>query len=241
MPAFRRILPVALACLLIAALPARAAEGGFAATLSLDQKAAAGLAELAPAELAVLDRLVAEEVALARQQNISEFSEKFTARCSAEERTQAGLDRLTADQQARLNELVAAALAARPKPKERPRLKDSEVLAAAKPAEIHGSVTLSYGWSGGRSFHGGSLWLDYYDPASRVGIGIGIANYSGGGFYDYYYPDSAYGARYYDGATMAYAVSDRGGFRDDSGYGQGQSFRTGGGCYSPGLGGRRGH
>ena len=185
-----------LGCLLPALTPLRAGEGGFTATLSAEQKTAAGLDVLTPAELAGLDRIVADEVGLARQQNIGEFSENFVARRSTGERQLAGLDRLTAEQQAKINEFVAAALAARPKPKERPRIKDSEVLVPARPAEIHGSVTLSYGWGGGRSFRGESLWLDYYDPESRVGIGVGIANYSGG--FAGYYPDD-YGSGYYYG------------------------------------------
>jgi len=212
MPVTRLTLLAALAgCLLLALTPLRAGEGGFSATLSAEAKTSSGLARLTPTELAVLDRVVADEVALARQQNMTEFSENFIARRSPEERQQAGLDRLTPEQQARLNDLVAAALASRPKPKERPRLKEGEILAPPKPAEIHGSVTLSYGWGGGRSIRGESLWLDYYDPETRLEIDVGISNYSGNGFGGYY-PDGPASGYYYGGPPFLLNTAAR----DDS-------------------------
>jgi hypothetical protein len=220
MRASRLTFPAALIGCLLALTSLRAAEGGFTATLSNEQKNVSGLVSLTPAELTALDQIVADEVGLARQQNLGEFSENFVARRSDEQRQLAGLNRLTAEQQARLNELVAAAIASRAKPKDRPRIRDSEVLLPARPPEIHGSVTLSYGWGRGGSIRGESLWLDYYDPESRVGIGVGIANYSGNGFYDYY-PSDGYGSRYaYDGAPLYYGVSSREGFAR----GTGQSF-----------------
>jgi hypothetical protein len=78
------------------------------------------------------------------------------------------------------------AIASRPVPRERPRLKESDLLAARKRGEVHGSVTFAYGWGGGREFRAGSLWLDYYDPENRFGLGIGITTVDGDGFYGYY-------------------------------------------------------
>src|SRR6185369_760647 len=115
------------------------------------------------------------------------------------------------------NELVAAAIAARPTPKERPRLKDSDVLAKNKP-QIHGSVTVAYGWgAGGRDMRAGSLWLDYYDPESRIGLGVGLSTSEGGyyGYYPNYYGGAAYypgyyGTRYYAPSATYYDASYRG-------------------------------
>lgn len=166
---------------------------GFSATLSSADKAAVGLDGLAENEWAALDDLVAEDVAFARRENLKEFDSTFIARLSAADRKQAGLDRLTGEQLARLNELVAAAIAKRPTPKQRPRLKESDVLAKRR-GEIHGSVSVVYGWGArGRDYRAGSLWLDYYDPESRVGVGVGITASEGG--LGYYYP-GYYGAPY---------------------------------------------
>lgn len=176
---------------------------GFIATLSNSDKAAIGLDGLAEDEWVALDDLVAEDLAFARRENLKDLDSTFIGRRSEADRKQAGLDRLTAEQLAKLNELVAAAIAKRPTPKQRPRLKESDVLAKRR-GEIHGSVSLTYGWgAGGRDYRAGALWLDYYDPESRVGIGVGIATSEGGpgyfypGYYPGYYRDG-YWPGYYD-------------------------------------------
>ena len=229
MPAARLMLFALLAVL----APSLRAEGGFVATLSSDAQADAGLTGLSAAERAVLDQLVAQDVASAREQNITEFSSGFISRLTGEERTAAGLDRLTPTQLTRLNDLVAAALAARPRPKERPRLKESEVLTAARQPEIHGSITLAYGWGGGGTFRGESLWLDYYDPENHFGLSVGLNNFTGPGYYGGYPNDYGYGPRYYNAAPFTYDTSDR----DDFLRGDGQSFSRG----SSSWGGRRRH
>ena len=226
------VLAALTCCPLAATAPLRAVEtaGGFTTTLPADTQAAAGLTILSVAERAALDRLVAQEVASAREQNITEFSGTFTARLAEEDRKAAGLDRLDPAQLAKLNELVATAIAARPKPKERPRIKDSEVFAAARQPEIHGSVTLAYGWGGGRSFMGESLQLDYYDPDHHFGLSVGLNNSTGPGFYNNGYPGYyGYGPRYYDAAPFSYDASYRDDPRDDFIRGDGQSFSRGGG------------
>ncbi len=183
----------------------RAAEGGFTATLSAREQEAAGLSTLDEAERRALDKLVADDLAFARREKLTVLAATFTARRDERSRQLAGLDELTPAQLAKLNELVAAAIASRPTPKERPRLKESDVVVKRR-GEVHGSVTLAYGWgAGGRDFRAGSLWLDYYDPDSRMSIGVGLTSTSGGGYYGYYpgyYPD-----RYYPG-SYSYADYD---------------------------------
>lgn len=225
----------------VSVLPLSAAEGGFTATLSNEQRDAAGLSALADDERAALDQLVAEDLSFARREKLTRFDDLFSARLDEAARKQAGLDRLTAPQLAKLNELVAAAIASRPAPKQRPRLKDDEVLAKRR-GEVHGSVTVAYGWgAGGRDFRAGSLWLDYYDPESRVGVGVGITTVSGDGFYGY--APGYYSGRYYPG-SFSFADYDfpagpiyvNGGSR---GFGGG-GFQGDGSCFRMnGNGGRR--
>lgn len=216
------------ACLLTATATLAAGEGGFTATLSIEQRDLAGLTTLTPDERSALDQLVADDLAFARRENITELDGTFVTRRTEGARQQAGLDRLSPEQLAKLNELVAAAIASRPAPRERPRLKESDVLAAKRRGEIHGSVTLAYGWgSGGREFRAGSLWLDYYDPESRFGLGVGISTIEGDGYYGYhpghYYPGVHYPGFYdYDFYSppvyfpnSAFRPDARGGFFHD--------------------------
>jgi hypothetical protein len=225
----------------------RAAEGGFSATLSTGQKNAAGLAALSAAELTALDQLVADDLAYARRENLTALEGAFVARQAEAGRKSAGLDRLTPEQQARLNALVAAAITARPTPKERPRLKDSDVLVKNQP-QVHGSVTVAYGWgAGGRSMRAGSMWLDYYDPESHLGIGVGLSTVNGSypGYYPGYYPGFATGGfypdysdpRYYTPSATYYDASYRGDSFRSSFQGDGACFRAG---PSGGFGGRGG-
>jgi hypothetical protein len=223
-----------LAGLLIATSPLAAAEGGFTATLSPEQRDAAGLAGLNDDERGALDRLVAQDLAFARREKITVLDDTFATRHDETARKLSGLDRLTAGQLAKLNELVAAAIAARPTPKERPRLKESDVVVQRR-AEIHGSITVAYGWGGGgRDFRAGSLWLNYYDPETRLGIGVGLTSMEGGGYYGYpdYYPGRFYPAAYsfadYDEFSPAnLTVDGRGQFGGTGFHGDGACFRGG--------------
>jgi hypothetical protein len=194
---------------------ARAADGGFAATLTAEQRESAGIGTLSPEQRTALDGLVASDLALARKENLPEIGGTFAARRSEAERQQAGLDHLTAAQLARLNELVAAAVAARPKPRERPRLKENDVLAAGRKPEIHGSVSFAYGWgSGGRDYRASSLWLEYFDPDSSLGLGVGISTFDGDGFGGCFYPSFS-GARGYAFAPVTFVPAYGAVVRDD--------------------------
>lgn len=230
----------------------RAAEGGFTATLSLEQKTAAGVTTLTNDERTALDQLVADDLAFARRENLAELGGTFVSRRTEADRKQAGLDRLSPEQLTKLNELVASALAARPTPKERPRLKESDVLSAKRRGEVHGSVTVMYGWGrGGRDYRAGSLWLDYQDPDGRFGLGVGLISADGDGFYGYYpgyyYPGGYYAdyyPGYYDTRYYPYAASRvyldasyRADGRDDFARGDGSYLR---GPRSGGFGGHGG-
>lgn len=199
-----------------------AGTGGFTATLSSDQQSAAGLLTLSAPERAALDQLVAAELALVRQGELRYLASAFFNRRTEAERRAAGLDRLKPAEQTRLNELVAAALAIRPKPKERPRIKDDDILIAAPKPEIHGAVSLAFGWGGGGTYRASSLWLDYFDPASGLGLGIGLANVSGHGFYGYY--PTYFGTGDYGLEPAFFDTSYRNALRDAFSYSSGQSF-----------------
>lgn len=175
-----------------------ALESGFAAALSPAQQTAAGLTTLTADERTVLDRLVAAEFTPGRE-IYSALTANFAQRQTAEARQQSGLDRLSPEQLDQLNRLVAAALAPRPKPKERPRIKDSEVLAPSTAGEVHGAITVGMGWGPGGSSRFGSLELAYVDPELGFSLGIGLHSYSGPGRFGYYPYDN------YSGFTGASA------------------------------------
>lgn len=181
---------------LLAALggPLGAAEGGFIASLSSDNFSAAGLASLTELERAALDRLVAGDINRAGLLKTSALPGKLSDRHNETIRKEAGLDRLTAEQLAKLNELVDGAIYNRPQPKLRPRLQASEVLSEKGRIRVHGGFSLTYGWTGGRSFREVGGWVSYYDTETGLGIGFGYSQGSGDGLYGYY-PDSYYGGR----------------------------------------------
>jgi len=186
-----------LGCWLICIAPLFAATGGFVSTLSVDQKTAAGLNTLSPEQSAALDRIVAAEVHQARQEDAMEFEGTFVSRRTDEERRTTGLDKLKPDELTKLNGLVAAAVAAGPKPRERPRIRDSDVFSVKRKPEVHGEISLSYGRvSGGGDFRAASMWVDYFDPNTGLGLGVGISQISGNGFYGFY--PGYYGPPYYD-------------------------------------------
>lgn len=167
--------------------------GGFAATLSSEQQTAAGLTRLSADEQTTLNTLVAREVSLARQGNVKAFAGTFSSRRKPAERAAAGLDRLSVDELEQLDRLVANAIAAGPAQPAMPRrLKPSDV-ARNDRLEIHGEVTLAYGWGrGGRDMRAGSLYTEIYDKETGVTLGLGYSQFSGDGWWRY---DDPY---YYD-------------------------------------------
>lgn len=189
----------------------RAASAGFTATLSQEEHTAAGLTTLTAAELTTLDQLVADDLARAQQMKTSALPGTLGTRHSADKLAAAGLDRLAPEQLAKLNELVDEVVYARPQPKERPRLKDSDVLSEQGRLQVHGGVSFTYGWAGGgRNFREASAWVSYYDPVTGLGIGFGFSNFSGDSLYGYY-PGSydVYDRGYYPAATSYYSARPR--------------------------------
>lgn len=211
---------------LVAAAVSRGASGGFSATLSTEQKNATGLTVLTPAESDALDRLIAADVAQARAENSVELEGTFVSRRTDLERKQAGLDRLTPAELTKLNGLVATAVAASPKPKERPRIKDSDVFNTARKPEVHGEFSLTYGRaSGGGDFRSASMYVDIFDPNSGLEIGFGFSRSSGKGLYGLCpdYPGYGYGYGY--GTGLGWYNSPLGSFgRDDWDEGNGRIY-----------------
>jgi hypothetical protein len=162
---------------------AAAADGGFIATLSTEQQNAAGLAPLSAGEQAALNALVAREVAFARQGNVRAFAGTFLSRRKPAELAEAGLDRLSPAEQERLNAAVANAIASGPVQPEPRALKQSDVTSARERLQVHGRVSLAYGWGGGGSYRAGSISTDIYDPETGLELGLGLGEISGKGWW----------------------------------------------------------
>jgi hypothetical protein len=193
------------ACLaaVLALAPASALAAGFSSTLSAGQRSAAGLDQLTEAELAILDVLVASDFAAARQLRTTTFGERFSDRHYGQK---TGLERLDAGQLAQVDELIADAIAAQPQPRERPRLKDNEVVSLQRRLEVHGGMSFTLGWaSGGRDFREAGAWVSYFDPVTGLGLSFAFSQYDGDvlypyGYYPYYPPHYYYGPGWYGAA-----------------------------------------
>jgi len=225
---------------LLAALgvPLHAASGSFTTTLSLEQKSDAGLTGLTAGELAALDRLVAEEVASARQSNASALIVRFSLRQTDSQRKEAGLDRLTPEQRGKLDELIATTLATGPQPRERPRLKDSEILSERGRLQVHGGMSFTYGWAGGgRNYREAAAWVSYFDPVTGLGLGFGFSRFSGDVFPGYYGSDFYSDAPYvYSAPRTSFFSFDRGSMDRNEFTGDGASLRYPTGGRSSGRG-----
>jgi hypothetical protein len=176
-----------------AAASASAAEDTrFSATLNAEQRAAAGLNQLTDDNLAVIDALVRQEEAIARRRGANALFGSFSGRRSAHEKEIAGLALLTAEQLAYLDALIgartgtnapffSAGVGGSPL-----RLKPAET---KRRLEIHGSVSLMYGWSKTGSVRGGELVVNMRDPAHPdFSLTISYAEYRGKGIMPYYDP-----------------------------------------------------
>jgi hypothetical protein len=195
--------------LLSLGLPLLAATDSFTATLSGEEQAAAGLNILTDAELETLDQLVADDLIRARQLKTSALHGSLGTRHPEAKIAAAGLDRLTPEQLARLNELVDKAVYARPQPRERPRLKESDVLSEQGRLQVHGGMSFTYGWAGGgRNFRETAAWVSYYDPVTGLGLGFGFSNFSGDSPYGYYMGDY-YSRGVYPAAASYYSARPR--------------------------------
>lgn len=190
--------------LAVALAPLRAAtNAGFSSGLSTEQRSATGLDQLSEDELAMLDVLVASDLANARMLRVTTFAERFSDRHRGQN---AGVERLNSDQLAQLDERIADAIAAQPLPKERPRLKDNEVVSLQRRLQVHGGMSFTYGWaSGGRDFREAGAWVSYFDPVTGLGLAVGFSQYSGDVMYPYGYYPYGYGYGYNRAGWYGYA------------------------------------
>jgi hypothetical protein len=190
---------------LLAALatPLPATSVGFTTSLSQEQKTAAGLTNLTSAELAALDRLVAADTAGGRRTHAPALNDHFTRRYSEAETKEAGLDRLTPEQLEKLDELITSAIAVAPppQPRERPRVRDGEILSEQGRMQVHGGASLTMGWAGGgRNYREVGAWVSYFDPVTGLGLSVGFSRYTGDLLGSYY------GNNYYAGMPYLYSV-----------------------------------
>ncbi len=169
---------------LLGVASALAQTGGFSATLTAAQRTATGLDRLTEPERTALNGFIAAEVSLARQGNVRAFAGTFSGRRSAAEKTAAGLDRLTAEELAALDALVAQAIAAGPVQPTVPQKLNPKDVTKTDRLEVHGEVSLAYGWSRHGDYRAGSLYTTIYDPVTGVALGIGIAQSYGDGWWD---------------------------------------------------------
>jgi hypothetical protein len=180
--------------LLVLAGVARAAgeDVRFSHSVSPADRAAMGLDRLNSDQLAILDALVRRD-ATSRLDSETEAAKapgRFSTRLSAGERTNTGLAGFTPEQLAKLDAAVekhgtvdlARALLAPPvfvdhRSAARPDRK------AQKGLDVHGSVSLSYGWGKGYNVKSGSMIVNMSDPAQRYSItlGYGETHVSGNG------------------------------------------------------------
>jgi len=180
LPMKRRMLLLAVA-LLAAALTATVRGTDltrFSQVLTAEQRAATGLDQLTSDQLAVLDALVRHDDAYAVPSTAAHpRPARFSQRLNADERRNAGLARLSPDQLNRLDALVEQRVPVRV-----PFV--APAAGASAPAveiervrpQIHGAVTLGMGWgSGGYSEMGGSMVVDYYDPAHNLDLLMGYS------------------------------------------------------------------
>lgn len=192
---FRRF--VTLAALIATTTLAQAAEKPFSATLSDEQKKAAGIDHLTPNQTAALDNLVQREMLLAKQGDTVGFSKEFSQRRSSPELAKAGLDKLTPQQRAQLDAQVANAIASQPRQIVATTVSKnvtSAVQGIGPHPEIHGSISFVAGTSGGgRNFYGGAVTLEQTDPVKGYSIAVSYAELHGKGFPTYCPVGYAYG------------------------------------------------
>lgn len=200
-------LVILLAAGTFAAGPAYADEDAsdpkFSSTLSAAQLKETGLDQLSSDNVAVIDALVRLDVAALRLRNNNIRTTRFSQRRTDHERDIAGLDHLTPEQLAKLDQFVSLRIPAPVIPISADLSNASVSLDAApipfkRPApEIHGSFTLTYGWGKGGSVKGAESVVTYVDPAHRFSLSVGYSQYSGSGLAPYPYATDGLYTPYY--------------------------------------------
>jgi len=185
------------------ATAAGAAELGFSDGLSAGERAACGIARLTPAQVGALNALVEHDVILARQGGVSGFATAFSARHSARERAEAGIDALSDRERAALDGFAARAVAMGPPPMQvftyepPPPAPPRVSLPAPHTVEVHGDLSLTVGGGGhGSSFYGASADVFVTDPTRTFTVGVGVAEFRARGWAGPYGPYGLYCAPY---------------------------------------------
>jgi hypothetical protein len=195
----------------LATVTGRAADDSdprFSSTLSPAQLTDTGLDKLSSDNVAVIDALVRMDVATLRVRNNTIRTTRFSQRRTDHERDIAGIDHLTPEQLAKLDQFVALRIPA-PLPPAGADLSYASVSLDAVPVpyqhpspEIHGSFTLTYGWGKGGSVRGADSVVTYVNPARGFALSVGYSQYKGNGLAPYPYPTDGSYSPYYRPAPV---------------------------------------
>lgn len=159
----------------------RAEQVPFSQILTPAERTATGFDHLTAEQAKSLNGLIERDITSARQGDVVAFAKSFTQRRTPDEWKRAGIDRLTDNERAQLDRLVATALAARPVvPYVRypytPAGQGSVSVDKPKP-EVHGEVSVFVGaGSGGYSAYGGAFDATVTDPSHRFTLGVGMSD-----------------------------------------------------------------
>lgn len=196
----------------LAALPigARAADDDtrFSSTLSQTQRTETGLPQLSEDNIAVIDALVRQDIATVKRRNSTTSLGTFSQRRTDHEREIAGLAKLTPEQLARLDGLIGLRVFPPPSYQLNSEHRTAS-LGPVKPVttvrglEIHGSVSLTYGWSKEGTVKGGEMEVTATDPKGRFRLRVAYGEYHGDGLSPYV---GAPGDYYYRGRTTGVGV-----------------------------------
>lgn len=170
-------------------------DARFSSTLSDAQRAETGLAQLTEDNIAVIDALVRQDQAtLKRRGSLGSFG-TFSQRRSDNEREIAGFNRLTPEQLTRLDGLAGLRIsppAAAVLTAENGRRAGSGALVKPAPRpyalEVHGTMSLTYGWSKAGSIRSGEMVVSVEDPAHRFALQVGYSESHGKGLSSVYDP-----------------------------------------------------
>jgi hypothetical protein len=177
---------ILLACglMLAAAASAAPADGRFSEKLTDAERQACGLDRLTSDQVAALNALVHRDATVVLVSDGVSAPKRFSTRLFPDEFRSAGLDRLTPPQLARLDALVDASLG---------RVDPTATLTSAPASpppttemtqphpfpEIHGMVSLTYGFGGGTSFKEATTALYWVDPTHHLEIDVAYSELQG--------------------------------------------------------------
>ena len=197
--------------------PAHAADGPLrlSQAFSSEERIATGLYRLTSDQIAVLDALYRRDLvaqAGPRRAEAPAPAARFSERLSADERRNAGLPTLTAEELAKLDAVAGRAGSASlartllAPPTFIPlavRARIAETQAKRSAPEIHGSFTLGFATgSGGYSERFGGMTLTYEDPARRFALSVSYSeSHVKGGPGPYYPRDSLSDPTGFDGLS----------------------------------------